>query len=61
MRDDIVIAISKNGITVNGIECTEDNFNEVFNNAMIGEYEAKQIINLIFATTRRKMRIFNNE
>ena len=61
MRDDIVIRISKNIITVNGIECNKYNFNEVFSNANIGEYEAKQIINLLFAATRRKVRIFNHE
>lgn len=52
MGDDIVIRISKNIITVNGIECNKYNFNEVFSNANIGDYEAKQIINLLLARMR---------
>lgn len=61
MGDDIVIRISKNIITVNGIECNKHNFNEVFSNANIQEYEANQIIDLLLATTRRKVRIFHRE
>lgn len=54
MRNDIVISITKDKIFVNGVECTRDNFEEVFDEAHIGLVEANQIINMILAKMVRR-------
>lgn len=47
MSDEIVIVVKKDCITINGLKCTKHNFQEVFHQVGIGEYEANQVINLI--------------
>lgn len=44
---EIVIKINKGKITVNDVECTANNYNEVMQDAGIGEEEAIKLIQLI--------------
>lgn len=48
MKDqEIIIKINKGKITVNGVECNASNYNEVMQDAGIGEEEAIKLIKLI--------------
>lgn len=44
MYQDYIISITKNRVCINGLECTENNYEEVFNKLGIGPSEAMQII-----------------
>lgn len=61
MIDNIVISITKEKILINGMECSSDNYEEVFTKAGIGDHEAKEIIKLILDKRCRKWGVFIRE
>ena len=61
MSDEIVIVVKKDCITINGLKCTKHNFQEVFHQVGIGEYEAKQVIKLISAKIYKRRGVLKRE
>lgn len=61
MGNEIVISVTKDKILINGMECTDDNFEQVFNEAKIGLIEYCQIINMILAKVHRRGGVFERE
>ena len=55
MQDqEIVIQINEGVIRINGIICTNNNYDEVMKRAGIGEAEALKIMNLIYTKVNEK-------
>lgn len=54
---DYIVTITKGKILINDMECTIDNYEQVFKDLGIGDHEAKEIISLIFTFIRKKRRI----
>ena len=61
MNDNVVISITKEKILINRMECTSDNYEEVFTKAGIGDREVKEIIKLILDKKRKKWGVFIRE
>lgn len=51
---DYIVTITKCKILINGMECTIDNYEQVFKDIGIGDREAKEIISIILKFMKKR-------